>query len=82
MFYQILFFIALFIPIGARADDGAGLNLALQKTYMACVGIDDLLGDMKKIAGINTGVAGVGTVAGAGAVIVGIKNHNDLFSNL
>ncbi len=82
MFYQILFFIALFIPIGARADDGAGLNLALQKTYMACVGIDDLLGNMKKIAGINTGVAGVGTVAGAGAVIVGIKNHNDLFSDL
>ena len=82
MFYQILFFIALFIPIGARADDGAGLNLALQKTYMACVGIDDLLGDMKKIAGINTAVTSVGTVAGAGAVVVGIKNHNDLFSDL
>ncbi len=82
MIYRFLIFVALFLPVAAHADGVAMLNSGLQKTYMACVGIDDLLGDMKKIAGINTGVTGVGTVAGAGAVVVGIKNHNELFGDL
>ncbi|MFQ6760467.1 MAG: hypothetical protein ACLRFM_03675 [Alphaproteobacteria bacterium] len=82
MVYRFLIFVALFLPVAAHADGVAMLNSGLQKTYMACVGIDDLLGDMKKIAGINTGVTGVGTVAGAGAVVVGTKNHNELFGDL
>lgn len=75
-------FVALFLPIVAHADGVAMLNSGLQKTYMSCMGIDDLLGNMKKIAGINTGVTGVGTAAGAGAVVVGIKNHDELFGDL
>ncbi|MBP5794712.1 MAG: hypothetical protein J6W41_01695 [Alphaproteobacteria bacterium] len=82
MIYRLLMFVALFLPIVAHADGVAMLNSGLQKTYMSCMGIDDLLGNMKKIAGINTGVTGVGTAAGAGAVVVGIKNHDELFGDL
>lgn len=53
-----------------------GLDSALRATYMACVGIDDELADLKKMAGINTAVTGVGTVAGAGATVVGIVKAN------
>jgi len=48
------------------------LDVALQKTYVACVGIDDELADLKKMAGINTAVTGVGTGLGAGATVVGL----------
>lgn len=49
------------------------LDIALQKTYVSCVGISDMLSDVKKLAGINTVVTGVGTVAGGGALVAGIK---------
>lgn len=48
------------------------LDDALRATYTACVGIDDALADMKKMAGINTAVTAVGTATGAGATVVGI----------
>jgi len=48
------------------------LDVALQKTYVACVGIDEELADLKKMAGINTAVTGVGTGLGAGATVVGL----------
>ena len=48
------------------------LNDALRATYTACVGIDDSLTDLKKMAGINTAVTAVGTAAGAGATVVGL----------
>ena len=54
------------------------LDSALRETYTNCVGIDDALHDMKVLAGINTAVTGVGTVAGGGALIAGIKRHNIL----
>jgi len=76
----LLFFMVFFIVhCNANALD---LGTALRQTYMSCVGIDDMLGDMKTMAGINTAVTGVGTVAGAGAVIAGIKKQNALFENL
>ena len=49
---------------------------ALQNTYSACVGIDDSLGDLKKMAGINTAITGVGTGLGVGATVVGIVKAN------
>ena len=52
------------------------LEDALRATYTACVGIDDELADMKKMAGINTAVTAVGTAAGAGATVVGIVKAN------
>ena len=48
------------------------LNDALRATYTACIGIDDSLADLKKMAGINTAVTAVGTAAGAGATVVGL----------
>ena len=54
------------------------LDVALQKTYMSCMGIEDMLSDMKTLAGINTAVTGVGTVAGGAALVVGIKKAQTL----
>lgn len=54
------------------AADVLSLDDALRATYTACVGIDDQLADMKKMAGINTAVTAVGTAAGTGATVVGI----------
>ncbi len=48
------------------------LNDALRATYIACVGIDDELSDLKVKAGINTAVTAVGTAAGVGATVTGI----------
>lgn len=52
------------------------LNDALRATYSACVGIDDELADLKKMAGINTAVTGVGTAVNTGATVVGIVKAN------
>ena len=54
------------------------LDDALRATYTACVGIDDELSDLKKMAGINTAITAVGTVAGAGATVTGfVKQSRD-----
>ncbi len=52
------------------------LDDALRATYIACVGIDDELSDLKKMAGINTAITAVGTAAGAGATITGLVKAN------
>ena len=54
------------------------LDDALRATYTACVGIDDELADLKTMAGINTAVTAVGTVAGVGATVTGfVKQSKD-----
>jgi len=54
------------------------LIAALQDTYSACVGIDAKLADLKRMAGINTAITGVGTGLGIGATAVGIaKSQTD-----
>jgi hypothetical protein len=63
------------VPIFAHADE-ADLVAALQNTYSACIGIDEALADLKKMAGINTAITGVGTGLGAGATIVGIVKES------
>ena len=78
MFKKSAFYmLAMFASVCANAKVPE-LNNALRETYMNCVGIDDSLYDMKVLAGINTAVTGVGTVAGGGALIVGIKRHSIL----
>ena len=67
--------IFLLCPIVANADT-LGLDDALRATYRACVGIDEELNDLKKMAGINTAVTGVGTGLGIGATAVGIAKSN------
>lgn len=67
-------FIAIFLillPFSAMAEV-LPLYEALRSTYSACVGIDDELADLKKMAGINTAVTGVGTAAGVGATATGL----------
>ncbi len=72
-----IFLLTIIAPVFVCADE-ADLVAALQKTYSACVGIDESLADLKKMAGINTAITGVGTGLGAGATIVGIvKNKKD-----
>ena len=72
-----IFLLTIIAPVFVCADE-ASLVAALQKTYSACVGIDANLTDLKKMAGINTAITGVGTGLGAGATIVGIiKNKKD-----
>lgn len=72
-----IFLLTIIAPVFVCADE-ASLVAALQKTYSACVGIDANLADLKKMAGINTAITGVGTGLGAGATIVGIiKSQKD-----
>lgn len=66
-----VFYCCLFLPIGAKAEI-LSLDNALRATYTACVGIDDSLADLKKKAGINTVVTGVGTGLGMGATVAGV----------
>lgn len=66
---MFLIFTSCFAVSAAEVLD---LNSALQKTYIACVGIDEELADLKKMAGINTAITGVGTGLGIGATSVGI----------
>ncbi len=64
--------------MGAAHADMLSLDDALRATYTACVDIDDNLHDLKVLAGINTAVTAVGTVAGIGATTVGfIKANKD-----
>lgn len=74
--YFIYVLVSVFLmPVVACADD-FDLDNALRSTYTACVGIDNELADLKKMAGINTAVTGVGTGLGAGATVVGIVKAN------
>ncbi|MDR1697197.1 MAG: hypothetical protein LBR41_03180 [Rickettsiales bacterium] len=61
--------------VSARAD---GLDDALISVIENCSGIAAEFNDMKKMAGINTAVTGVGTAVGAGAIATGfIKADKD-----
>ena len=65
----------VFVFVSADADV-LKLDDALRATYVYCVGIDDELADLKKMAGINTAVTAVGTATGAAATVVGIVKAN------
>ena len=70
-FFISIFCLGAFVPIFAHADESSLVD-ALQNTYSACVGIDERLSDLKKMAGINTAITGVGMATATGATIVGI----------
>lgn len=67
--------VGLSLPVSAGADVLA-LDSALNTTYNACVGISNDLTNLKKMAGINTAVTAVGTVAGGVALGAGIAKAN------
>ena len=70
-------FLSIFMMffVGAHATTEDDIVSALQKTYTACIGIDEELADLKKMAGINTAITGVGTGVGIGATAVGIAKE-------
>lgn len=66
------------MPMCSVTATEADLIAALQNTYSACVGINSKLESLKKMAGINTAITGVGTGLGIGATAVGIvKSKRD-----
>lgn len=69
---SLLVVITVFLPSFPAVASVLTLNDALRATYTACVGIDDALFDLKKMAGINTAITAVGTAAGVGATVVGV----------
>lgn len=70
------FFVCIALLPAVSVADVLPLDDALRATYTACVGIDDELADLKKMAGINTAITGVGTGLVAGATVVGIVKAN------
>ena len=79
MKYKIPFVLSvLCASTGTLHADILPLNDALRATYTACIGIDENLADLKKMAGINTAITSVGTATGIGATVTGIvKSSKD-----
>ncbi|MFQ6777943.1 MAG: hypothetical protein ACLRFI_01430 [Alphaproteobacteria bacterium] len=65
-------FLSLLVFVNPVNADVVDLDVALRDTYYACMGIENDLDDMKKLAGINTVVTGIGTVSGGTALAVGV----------
>ncbi len=71
--YVISLVCLLTMPAWAESPD---LSVAIANARTACGGISDDMADLKRMAGINTAVTGVGTAVGVGAVAVGIAKAN------
>ena len=75
---RFLLSLGLFMLPLVSSANVLSLDDALRATWMACVGIDDDLAELKKMAGINTAVTGIGTAAGVGATVTGfVKTAKD-----
>ena len=57
------------LTLNAVAND---FDIAIKDTISKCSNISNELSDLKRMAGINTAITGVGTAAATGATIVGI----------
>lgn len=73
-FYFIVFTFCSFFS--ASAEEISSLDVALNAARVNCLGISARMDDLKKMAGINTAVTAVGTVAGVGATASGIVKAN------
>lgn len=65
-------FLLLLLVINPAFCDDGDLFAQIERTRAACVGLSDELSDLKKMAGINTAVTAVGTVAGGVALGTGL----------
>ena len=72
---RVGFMIALLGLVGT-AHAATDLKVAIENVRTNCAGISSELSDLKKMAGINTAVTGVGTVAGGVALGTGIAKAN------
>lgn len=66
---SLLLCVGMLVPSVAM---GADLAMAIDNVRAACAGISNELNHMKQMAGINTAITGVGTVAGGVALGTGI----------
>ncbi len=62
----------VFYCVGFGIAMGDDLSAQIQLTRSACSGISDSMSDLKKMAGINTAVTSVGSIAGGVALGTGI----------
>lgn len=80
MIKKISFLLGILVVSPAVASD-VSLDTAIANTQISCGGISNHLNDIKKMAGINTVITGIGTAAGAGGVITGlVKASHDVKS--
>ena len=66
---RIVFIISVLAACASHAGD---FDVALSAVRQRCANISNELSEIKKMAGINTAITGVGTAAATGATIVGI----------
>ncbi len=66
---RIIFIISVLTACASYADD---IDIAISAVRQRCANISSELSDIKKMAGINTAITGVGTAAATGATIVGV----------
>lgn len=64
------------VVCGANAADISALDVSIQNVRAACDGLSNQMGELKRMAGINTAVTGVGTLASGGATVAGIVKSN------
>lgn len=73
-----VFLLINFCVFNAFAAEPASFDIALESARIHCSGISSSMDDLKRMAGINTTVTGIGTAVGAGATISGIvKSKTD-----
>lgn len=60
------------VSLVACSSHAADFDVALGAVRARCAGISRELSDLKRMAGINTAITGVGTAAATGATVVGI----------
>lgn len=68
--------ILICIPFYAYGADNLSLENAIDFARVSCGGISANMQNMKKLAGINTAVSGVGSATGIGATVSGISKAN------
>jgi len=71
---KLLFGLSIMCICNAYAE--TNINIAIQNAKTACSGINDSMAHLKTIAGINTAVTAVGTVAGGVALGTGIAKYS------
>ncbi len=69
---RFLYLILLCIFTVSAGAEILDIDIAVNNARVSCAGISDKLAPLKKMAGINVGITGVGTAVNAGATVVGI----------
>ncbi len=70
------FFVLLLLSLITCNLYAGGFDDAINNVRQNCSGFSESLSDLKKMAGINTAITGVGTLAATGATVVGIIKSN------